>query len=220
MTNSSWRMIARSGSNESEIKKSRFICEVKRVESDVDAREFIAELKKKHWDASHNCSAYIIGELGQIQRSSDDGEPSGTAGTPMLEVLRKMRLTGTAVVVTRYFGGTLLGAGGLIRAYGNSVSEAITKIGVVQRQELSVVAVSATHVESGKLHNSLAASGFPEAIVTYDATGARFELRLAEVEVEPFMVWVAEATNGASQAVIEGYCNIEVPVDLHAERPN
>lgn len=210
-------MIARSGSSEVEIKKSRFICSVKRVESDKAAREFIAELKKQYWDANHNCSAYITGERGQIQRSSDDGEPSGTAGTPMLEVLRKMRLTATAAVVTRYFGGTLLGAGGLIRAYGNSVSEAIAQIGIVERRKLNVVAVRANHSDAGKLHNSLAASRFPEAVVTYDATGARFELRLADIEIEPFAAWVAATTNGASQVGIEGRSGIDVPVDLHTE---
>ena len=101
------------------IEKSRFICTLKKVSSEVEAQEFIKSTKKEFWDATHNCSAYIINDMQQ--RSSDDGEPSGTAGVPMLEVLRKKNLTGVAAVVTRYFGGIKLGAGGLVRAYTNSV---------------------------------------------------------------------------------------------------
>ena len=107
------------------IEKSRFICTLKKVATEEEAQEFIKEIKKKYWDATHNCSAYIVGENGMAQRSSDDGEPSGTAGLPMLEVLRKNNLHNVAAVVTRYFGGIKLGAGGLVRAYTNSVASAI-----------------------------------------------------------------------------------------------
>ena len=103
------------------IEKSRFICTLKKVHSEAEAQEFIKTIKKEFWDATHNCSAYIVDEMAQ--RSSDDGEPSGTAGLPMLEVLRKNKLTNTAAVVTRYFGGIKLGAGGLVRAYSSSAAE-------------------------------------------------------------------------------------------------
>src|SRR5699024_5195396 len=110
------------GSHEVIIQKSRFIGYVKRVVTEEEAQSFIQTIKKKHHDATHNCSAYIIGDHDQIQKANDDGEPSGTAGVPMLEVLKRQTLKNTAVVVTRYFGGTKLGAGGLIRAYGSTTS--------------------------------------------------------------------------------------------------
>lgn len=105
-----------------EINKSTFICQVMPVQTVEEAQAFIAEVKKEYFDARHNCSAYIIGENQHWQKANDDGEPSGTAGVPMLEVLKKQGLTNLAVVVTRYFGGIKLGAGGLIRAYGKAVT--------------------------------------------------------------------------------------------------
>lgn len=105
-----------------EINKSRFLTYIKHIESEPEAQDFIQTIKKKHFDARHNCSAYIIGERSQIQKSSDDGEPSGTAGVPILEVLKKNELSDIVVVVTRYFGGIKLGAGGLIRAYGKATT--------------------------------------------------------------------------------------------------
>ena len=116
-----------------EINKSRFLTYIKHVETEIEAQEFISSIKKKHFDARHNCSAYIIGERSEIQKSSDDGEPSGTAGAPMLEVLKKNELSDIVVVVTRYFGGIKLGAGGLIRAYSNSVTNVVEKVGVIKR---------------------------------------------------------------------------------------
>lgn len=212
------RRIARAGSHEIEIKKSRFICSVLRVETDDEARRFITSLKKQHWQANHNCSAYVIGDRGEIQRSSDDGEPSGTAGTPMLEVLRRMSMTDTVAVVTRYFGGTLLGAGGLIRAYGRAVSETIRQIGVVERRILNIVAVEADHVEAGRLHNTLASSRFPEAEVTYGAAGASFVLHLDTEEVDSFAVWLAETSNGQLQPVILGQTSVDVPGEIDSNK--
>lgn len=124
--------IKEDGQAELEIKKSRFICSLKRIESEEEAKEFIQMIKKEHWKANHNCSAFVLGEQNEIQRSSDDGEPSGTAGVPMLEVLKKNELMNVVAVVTRYFGGTKLGAGGLIRAYSGAVANALHEIGIVQ----------------------------------------------------------------------------------------
>lgn len=117
---------------EEEFKKSRFICHLKRVTSEEEARDFITSIKKQHHKANHNVSAFTIGEHQEIQRSSDDGEPSGTAGVPMLEILKKRELTNLVAVVTRYFGGIKLGAGGLIRAYAGSVNHAIDAVGLVK----------------------------------------------------------------------------------------
>lgn len=120
-----YRTVRGAGSKEIVIKKSRFIGHVKPVDSEDDANAFIEEIKKLHWNATHNCSAYMIGERDEIQKQSDDGEPSGTAGKPILEVIRNQGLKNVAIVVTRYFGGIMLGAGGLIRAYTDGAVAAI-----------------------------------------------------------------------------------------------
>ena len=127
-----FRTIKEDGQVQEEIKKSRFICHVKRIYSEEEARDFITTIKKEHYKATHNCSAFIVGERSEIKRTSDDGEPSGTAGVPMLGVLENHNLTNVCVVVTRYFGGIKLGAGGLIRAYAGSVNHAIEAVGLVE----------------------------------------------------------------------------------------
>ena len=123
------------GEDRFEEKKSEFIGYAKRVESEEEAKAFINEIKSKHKQATHNCSAYIIGQNMNVQRYSDDGEPQGTAGIPILEVMKKSRITDCAVVVTRYFGGILLGTGGLTRAYTKGASIAIKSAGVVEKVE-------------------------------------------------------------------------------------
>ncbi|MDD3369364.1 MAG: YigZ family protein [Lachnospiraceae bacterium] len=118
-------ILAEGGTGELVEKKSRFIATLRPVESEAEAVCFIEEMKKKYWDARHNCSAFVIGQKGELTRCSDDGEPSGTAGKPMLEVLLGAEVRNVAVVVTRYFGGTLLGTGGLVRAYSQAVKEGL-----------------------------------------------------------------------------------------------
>lgn len=120
-----YRVIIEEGEGEIIEKKSRFIATVKRVESEEEAVSFIDSMKKKYWNATHNCSAMVVGQRGELTRCSDDGEPSGTAGRPMLEVLLGENIRNVAVVVTRYFGGTLLGTGGLVRAYTQAVKEGL-----------------------------------------------------------------------------------------------
>lgn len=117
----SYRVLLEGGEGEIVEKKSRFIATVRRVETEEEAMRFVEEMKKKYWDARHNCSAFVIGSRGELTRCSDDGEPSGTAGRPMLEVLLGEGIRNIAVVVTRYFGGVLLGTGGLVRAYTQAV---------------------------------------------------------------------------------------------------
>lgn len=152
--------IKEDGIHEIEIKKSRFICSLKRVTTEEEAKAFIAQIKKDHWKASHNCSAFIIGSRSEIQRSSDDGEPSGTAGIPMLEVLKKNDLINVVAVVTRYFGGTKLGAGGLIRAYGQSVSQALTEIGLVQGKQQQELILTIDYTNLGKAQNFIENSDY------------------------------------------------------------
>ena len=115
-------------------KKSRFIATVRLVETEEEALSFIEEMKKKYWNATHNCFAYVIGEHRETVRCSDDGEPSGTAGKPMLDVLLGEEMYNTAVVVTRYFGGTLLGTGGLVRAYSKAVQEGLAQSSIIVKQ--------------------------------------------------------------------------------------
>lgn len=147
--------IYQNGEHQIEIKKSKFICHLFRIENEEQAKEYIAKIKKEHYKANHNCSAYMLGENFEIQRSSDDGEPSGTAGVPMLEVLKKNQLQNTLAIVTRYFGGIKLGAGGLIRAYSTSVSEALKEIGIVQGKLQQILDIIIDYHQLGKLQNYL-----------------------------------------------------------------
>lgn len=147
------RYITVKGEGEAEIveKKSRFIAHVTPIASEKEAIEYIESIKKKYWDARHNCSAFQIGENNQIQRYNDDGEPGGTAGMPMLDVLRGKDIKDTLVVVTRYFGGTLLGTGGLVRAYSKSASEGIKAAGLIERILHNEVHITADYTLSGKI---------------------------------------------------------------------
>jgi uncharacterized YigZ family protein len=206
------RTIATAVSNEIVVKKSRFICTLQRAETEDEARIAIDDVRRRYWDANHNCSAYRIGPGGQFQRTSDDGEPAGTAGAPMLAVLTHRDLTDTVAVVTRYFGGVLLGAGGLIRAYGHAVSEAVNAVGVVERRRLVLVAVDATHAEAGRLEHALRTGDYALGPITYDAH-VTFEVRLDERALPAFETWLAETTNGQSQAQVVGYAHVEVPVE-------
>jgi len=148
------------GEAEIEINKSRFIAYVKRVETEEAAVAFIEQIKKKHWNATHNCSAYVAGENDQYQKADDDGEPSGTAGKPILEILKKGKLKDTVIVVTRYFGGIKLGAGGLIRAYGKSASAGLKAVGIVERQNHSRIGVEIEYTFLGMVENQLRSQGY------------------------------------------------------------
>ncbi len=138
-------------SGEIEEKKSRFIANIIPVTSEEEATDFIVRTKKKYWDASHNCSAFVIGDGGMLTRCSDDGEPSGTAGRPMLEVLLREKVTNICVVVTRYFGGTLLGTGGLVRAYQAAVKEALQHCVVIHKEAGRLYRIHCDYTDYGKL---------------------------------------------------------------------
>ncbi|WP_119696451.1 YigZ family protein [Microbacterium halotolerans] len=143
--------------HELEIKRSRFIAHLRPVSSIADAEAFIATIRKEFWDARHNCVAMVTGLNGEQARSSDDGEPSGTAGVPMLEVLRRRTLTDVVAVVTRYFGGIKLGAGGLVRAYGQVVSDALDEATIMRRRALTRVIFDVSHADAGRYDNQLRA---------------------------------------------------------------
>jgi uncharacterized YigZ family protein len=183
------------GEHEIVIQKSRFIAYVNRVQTEEEAQAFIQEIKKKHWDATHNCSAYMIGEYNQIQKANDDGEPSGTAGVPMLEVLKKKDLKDTVVVVTRYFGGIKLGAGGLIRAYGKATSEGIKATGVVERKLMRVMHTKIDYTWLGKVENELRSSIYQIKDIHY-LDQVEIETYVEENQTASFTDWMTELTNG------------------------
>ncbi|KRL04847.1 YigZ family protein [Liquorilactobacillus oeni] len=137
------------------IKKSKFICSVERTESQEAASQFIADVKKTYAKATHNCFAYVIGMNNEIQRSSDNGEPSGTAGHPILEVLKKKDVRNTVAVVTRYFGGIKLGTGGLIRAYSQATSKSLSKEALVICQPQQIYKLEVAYSQLGTLQHYL-----------------------------------------------------------------
>ncbi len=188
------------GDHELEVKKSRFLCAVARVASEEEAREFIRARRKAHHDARHHCSAFVLGDEATTQRSSDDGEPAGTAGVPMLEVLRRNDLTNTVAVVTRWFGGVKLGAGGLVRAYSTAVSEALDHVGLAERRPVRVVHLATRHETAGKLENDLRAAGHHVADVEY-SDKARLAIHVPDDAVPDFETWLAEVTGGDAQAL-------------------
>lgn len=192
------------------IEKSRFICTLKKVHSEAEAQEFIKTIKKEFWDATHNCSAYIVDEMAQ--RSSDDGEPSGTAGLPMLEVLRKNKLTNTAAVVTRYFGGIKLGAGGLVRAYTNSVAEAVKAAGIAQKVLVSKFSFIYDLNEVGKILNILYQQQLFEIADVEYGLKAKVILKMKDSDKEAAEAWLTESLNKVVQLEREGSEFIEVPL--------
>lgn len=192
------------------IEKSRFICTLKKVESEEEAQEFIKAMKKQYWDATHNCSAYIIDSLAQ--RSSDDGEPSGTAGVPMLEVLRKNDLVGTACVVTRYFGGIKLGAGGLVRAYSGSVAGALKECGLAQKVLMSTYSFMYDTASVGRVLNVLYQQTMFDVVDVDYGLRARIVLRMKDEQKYEAEEWLTE--NLFEEIILEkeGSEYAEVPV--------
>ncbi len=147
----SYRTVYTGGQGEIEEKKSRFIASVYPVDSENEALELLAAVRKKYWDARHNCYAYTIGHHSELQRCSDDGEPGGTAGRPILSVLLKEEIHNCLVVVTRYFGGTLLGTGGLVRAYQAATQEGLAHCIIVERQAGQKLTIHTDYNYIGKL---------------------------------------------------------------------
>ncbi|GAA4858609.1 MULTISPECIES: YigZ family protein [Saccharopolyspora] len=202
------RTIKRPGEHEIEIKRSRFRCALEVVRTEEEAREFIALQRRRHHEARHHCSAFVLGDDGRTQKSNDDGEPAGTAGTPMLEVLRRNDITNTVAVVIRYFGGVLLGAGGLVRAYGGAVSAALEEVGLVDRRPVRVVSTTVDHALAGRLDNDLRSAGY-QVIGTDYAERARLRVLVAEDGVADFRTWLAEATGGTATAEVGDRTHVE-----------
>lgn len=199
--------------NELEIKRSRFITVLRRAPDEDSARSLVAALRKEFHDARHHCSAFVLGPDRMVQRSSDDGEPSGTAGIPMLEALLKREtqpgttdLSDVSAVVVRYFGGVLLGAGGLVRAYSESVSAALEAAPMVRRRRLRVCAVPVPHAAAGRLDNELRAAGYSMAKTSYGAQETILRIAIPDTaeEITAAGERVAAFTAGAVAIVPEG----------------
>jgi len=206
----SYQTVARDGTAQIEVKRSRFIARVARVSSEEQARAVLERVRKEHWDARHHCSAFVLGPDAAVTRSSDDGEPSGTAGAPMLEVLRGRGVSDVVAVVTRYFGGVLLGAGGLVRAYSDSVRAALDSVGVLERRLLRLFDVEVEHALVGRVENDLRARGVLVRGVDY-AEAATLHLGVDAANEEELHGLLAELTGGSSPLRPAGSAWVGVP---------
>lgn len=197
-----YRTVRRQANAEIVIKKSRFIGHAKPVETEEEALAFIQEIKQLHKQATHNCSAYIVGERDQFQKASDDGEPSGTAGKPILEVIKHKGLKNVAVVVTRYFGGIMLGAGGLVRAYTDGAVAGIEAADEIVNVLHREVVVDVDYTWYGKLENEL--HGMGTRVGGTEFTDRVTVRCLPEAhEAGAFIAWITDMTGGQA-AITEG----------------
>lgn len=208
------KTIKEDGQVQEEIKKSRFICHAKRVYSEEEARTFITSIKKEHYKATHNCSAFIIGERSEIKRTSDDGEPSGTAGVPMLGVLENHDLTNVCVVVTRYFGGIKLGAGGLIRAYAGSVALAVKEIGIVEIKEQAGIQIQMSYAQYQEYGNFLKEHHLMELEANF-TDQVETMIFVDKEDKENTKSSLIDFFNGKVTLIDQGLREIEVPVQIN-----
>jgi uncharacterized YigZ family protein len=189
--------VARAASAEIEVKRSRFLGYVAPVTTEEEARAVVEAARKEHWDARHHCSAFVLGPDGAVQRSGDDGEPSGTAGAPMLEVVRGRGLTDVVAVVTRWFGGTLLGAGGLVRAYSDATKAALDAAGTRRRVLMSRFDLVADHADAARWEAELRARAVTVLGVDY-AERATLHLAVPAGDAEALEAQVAALTAGTA----------------------
>ncbi|MFD9102577.1 YigZ family protein [Streptomyces virginiae] len=195
--------VAREGLHESEINRSRFLCSLAPAATEQEAQEFVARIRKEHPTASHNCYAYVVGADAAVQKASDDGEPGGTAGVPMLQMLMRRDVRYAVAVVTRYYGGVKLGAGGLIRAYGGVVGEALDELGTVTRRRYRLATVTVDHQRAGKTQNDLRSTGRTVVDLRY-GTAVEIEVALPEADLPAFEAWLADITAGTARLTLGG----------------
>ena len=196
-----YKTIYRGGEGEMIEKKSRFIATVRMVENEQEALDFIEEMRKKYWNATHNCFAYVIGENRETIRCSDDGEPGGTAGKPMLDVLLGEGMYNTAVVVTRYFGGTLLGTGGLVRAYSKAVQEGLSQSDVIEKQYGAIIEIGTDYNGVGKIQYLIGERKIPTLNSEY-TDKVKIQVILPISDVDKFCADLTESTNGRAKIEI------------------
>ena len=193
-----YRVLLSDGEGEIIEKKSRFIATVRIVNTEEEATMFIDEMKKKYWNATHNCSAFVVGERAELTRCSDDGEPSGTAGRPMLEVLLGEGIRNVAVVVTRYFGGVLLGTGGLVRAYTQAVKEGLNQCKKGVMCFGTRMAIKASYTDIGKIQYILGQENIPIENSQY-AEDVEFTILFQEIKEKELVKKITEATNARAK---------------------
>ncbi len=197
-----YRLVVEGGQGEYVEKKSRFIATVKKVETEEEAVMFIEATKKKYWDARHNCSAFVIGERGELTRCSDDGEPSGTAGRPMLEILLSENVRNVAVVVTRYFGGVLLGTGGLVRAYTQAVKEGLNASDIRTMRFGVRVLIETDYNGIGKILYILGQMGLTPLDSQY-GEGVSLRIQVVKEQWEGLEKEITDATAGKTKCTVE-----------------
>jgi uncharacterized YigZ family protein len=203
--------ISGSASAEIVVSRSRFLCVVERVEDEISARGVIEEARRHHWDARHHCSAFVLGSDRAVERSADDGEPPGTGGAPMLDVLRGRELSDVVAVVTRWFGGTLLGTGGLSRAYADAVRAALEVATFVQRVEQEICEVTVDLAAAGRLEHELRSRGTKVLHIDYTDL-ATLSLAVPAIAVPIAEEIVAELTEGRAQLFRRGRRWVDAPV--------
>ncbi|MEW1954797.1 YigZ family protein [Terrabacter sp. NPDC080008] len=207
-----YRTLAAPASAELEVKRSRFVCDLAPAASEEEARAFIERVRSGSRDARHHCTAYVLGPDGATLRSNDDGEPSGTAGAPMLDVLRGRGLTEVVAVVTRWFGGTLLGTGGLIRAYGDAVSLAFDGARLVVRELRDGLLVELDHTAGPRVEHALRAlPGVEVTDVDYLPLGVRLHVAAAPDAVAEVERVVAGLTSGGGRVGAGPSSWVDVP---------
>lgn len=190
--------VYKGGQGEITEKKSRFIATVRPVESEDEAVSFINETKKKYWDARHNCSAFVIGKRQELTRCSDDGEPAGTAGRPMLDVLLKENIHNAAVVVTRYFGGVLLGTGGLVRAYQQATKAGLSASEIIEKNEGAVLFIRTDYTGIGRLQYLFAQEKITVMDTAYEAD-VLVKAVIPENDKKRIEKTIIEQTNGTAK---------------------
>ena len=190
--------VYKGGQGEITEKKSRFIATVRPVESEDEAVSFINETKKKYWDARHNCSAFVIGKRQELTRCSDDGEPAGTAGRPMLDVLLKENIHNAAIVVTRYFGGVLLGTGGLVRAYQQATKAGLSASEIIEKKDGAVLFIRTDYTGIGRLQYLLAQEKITVMDTAYEAD-VLVKAVIPENDKKRIEKTIIEQTNGTAK---------------------
>lgn len=210
---SQYKTIKQSAQAEIIEKKSKFIANILPVTSQEEAEEELVKLRKKYFDATHNCFAYQIGLNNEIQRFSDDGEPKGTAGKPILDVLKGADVKNTLICVTRYFGGTLLGTGGLVRAYGKAAKEALKASGIVERKKVQIFELTMPYTLLGKIQYDLNENNYTIRDTIYTEKVVVF-VEILDGNQQHFKKWIIENTNGeiTPKGLHYDYVDFEYPL--------
>ncbi len=199
----SYRTVARDGSAEISVEKSRFLCTVARVPDEAEARQLVEQVRRQHWNARHHCNAFVVGPERLLEQASDDGEPPGTGGPPILGMLRGRELTDVVAVVSRWFGGVLLGTGGLTRAYADATRAALEEVGTVERVLHDVCEVTVDIADAGRLEHDLRSRGAHVLGVEY-TSDALLHFAVSPLARDAAEAIIGELTSGTEQLRVIG----------------